>query len=1146
MMCILLLLRTLAVVFALSVFFRGFFPLKQVPRDISRQKISVSLPLPPESVTKTTLLNDDSGPGNHDATSTVSQKSLQNGIVRQREIHIKENGKPHLASRYPEHLNTDSSVSFQRLIFLVIDAFRSDFFFGPYQYMPKVNRIFELGHGIKFVAESHPPTVTMPRIKAITTGNIPSFIDVVLNFGSVALEEDNIVSQLKAAGKNIVFFGDDTWLKLFPDHFLRSDGTTSFFVTDYTEVDRNVTRHLPSELIKNDWDVMILHYLGLDHIGHTAGPSSNLVRPKLGEMDDVIEQIYKSMEKWAEPSLLVVCGDHGMTDQGGHGGATPQEVFVPVLFLSPSIKSPVGSKPPGLISQADLCPTLSVLMDVPVPLNSLGKIVTDALVGFSLQQKLSIVHQNAQQAMKILENYVANREKESSYMMYQRASEEMASWFLHQNSSPHAQWEEQGLRLLDVYAQSLSLMAERVDKLSTQYDVYAMAAAMVLLWMLFASLILSHINVKVTESGLRSWSSCFTVAFPVCGSVTLSHITMCTGGVPSPLICQATGLSVAIQLSMLAVFLSLSVHFITHKTKLWGILRHIQIWLWQSSVVEKFLIVGSLGHALSLMSSSFVEEEHQTLYFLTTTVHVLLLLQLPYQLWNRVRVTKEEPMSKGGNTSVPDDSKRYINLQPDEGCYGSDQEQRDGECDGEDTRLYQELNRAEIEQRENCVRDGSGNLQEKDSKKTDNASSVTSGGSRAALSFKSAVHLSFSLVCVLVFLRVMRRWNQTGNKWQHLPDFSDWLVMSEHKPYLSLMVAFSMMVISCSRQPGLAKVQVLFMNLSLAGAFFSRVASGSLFFPSRKFLSDKGVLEARISLCCSAMVFLLSILPENFTRLEVDCPKEQESQNLSVSQRKRSARLNFYESSLSRSESPSSEYAKCQSTAKNVSCEENSNSKKLFRQTSVSQENGKAREGEGKQSHRVDQQLSGIVSSWLCAMCMLLRPHNIPLVAMSGLIEQMVVPALTQLHVRPTYALIYCLWMGRALFFFQGNSNSVSTVDVSAGYIVISDYAPGVIGVFMCIATFAGPILWFFALLRITHRASVERPESLKSTLRSLGNTLLWSQVLLLTLYTGLVSAQRYHLFVWTVFSPKMLYLGMDTVVVSVFAVLLYLASSFW
>jgi hypothetical protein len=37
-------------------------------------------------------------------------------------------------------------------------------------------------------------------------------------------------------------------------------------------VDNNVTRHVPEELGHDDWNTMVLHYLGLDHIGHKAGP----------------------------------------------------------------------------------------------------------------------------------------------------------------------------------------------------------------------------------------------------------------------------------------------------------------------------------------------------------------------------------------------------------------------------------------------------------------------------------------------------------------------------------------------------------------------------------------------------------------------------------------------------------------------------------------------------------------------------------------------------------------------------------------------------------------------------------------------------------------------------------------------------------
>lgn len=88
-----------------------------------------------------------------------------------------------------------------------------------------------------FTAHATAPTITMPRIKAITTGSIPSFLDVILNFAehdkSSSLEsQDTWLAQLKAKpGGRLVLYGDDTWLKLFPKTFSRADGTSSFFVS---------------------------------------------------------------------------------------------------------------------------------------------------------------------------------------------------------------------------------------------------------------------------------------------------------------------------------------------------------------------------------------------------------------------------------------------------------------------------------------------------------------------------------------------------------------------------------------------------------------------------------------------------------------------------------------------------------------------------------------------------------------------------------------------------------------------------------------------------------------------------------------------------------------------------------------------------
>lgn len=61
-----------------------------------------------------------------------------------------------------------------------------------------------------------------------------------MNIDSNELSEDNLIAQTKQSNKKVIFYGDNTWIKLFPNHFRRHDGTTSFFVSDYTEVKRIV------------------------------------------------------------------------------------------------------------------------------------------------------------------------------------------------------------------------------------------------------------------------------------------------------------------------------------------------------------------------------------------------------------------------------------------------------------------------------------------------------------------------------------------------------------------------------------------------------------------------------------------------------------------------------------------------------------------------------------------------------------------------------------------------------------------------------------------------------------------------------------------------------------------------------------------
>jgi ethanolaminephosphotransferase len=68
-------------------------------------------------------------------------------------------------------------------------------------------------------------------------------------------------------------------------------------------------------LKQSDWSAMILHYLGVDHIGHMSGPRALHMIKKQEQMDDVVNTIFEAIENRAhhENTLLVLLGDHGMS-----------------------------------------------------------------------------------------------------------------------------------------------------------------------------------------------------------------------------------------------------------------------------------------------------------------------------------------------------------------------------------------------------------------------------------------------------------------------------------------------------------------------------------------------------------------------------------------------------------------------------------------------------------------------------------------------------------------------------------------------------------------------------------------------------------------------------------------------------------------
>nr|XP_058927643.1 GPI ethanolamine phosphate transferase 3 isoform X4 [Kogia breviceps] len=105
---------------------------------------------------------------------------------------------------------------FSRLVLVLIDSLRFDFaqpqlshvsgeppvslpFLGKLGFLQRILEI-QPHHARLYQSKVDAPTTTMQRLKALTTGSLPTFIDAGSNFASYAIAEDNLIKQLTSTG----------------------------------------------------------------------------------------------------------------------------------------------------------------------------------------------------------------------------------------------------------------------------------------------------------------------------------------------------------------------------------------------------------------------------------------------------------------------------------------------------------------------------------------------------------------------------------------------------------------------------------------------------------------------------------------------------------------------------------------------------------------------------------------------------------------------------------------------------------------------------------------------------------------------------------------------------------------------------------
>eukprot|EP00892_Ulva_mutabilis_P011669 jgi/Ulvmu1/8875/UM049_0057.1 len=304
---------------------------------------------------------------------------------------------------------------FDRAIIMVIDALRLDFVKAqPYsrsgggyvEIMPGLQQLVEqLGpSGVLAAFPADPPTTTMQRVKALLTGSLPTFLDVGSVFAGGEIREDNVLLQAMRSGMRVGAVGDDTWTQLFPPSshaaLNLSHPYPSLNVRDLDTVDDGVAKELRGGLLEDaDWDILVAHYLGVDHAGHSYAVESPQMKRKVTQMDAEITAVFERLVARAGPggeyerTLLLVFGDHGQTGTGDHGGGSPEEVDTPLFAVNlaaaaarraadgPPLSAPVaadicdirrGALP--VVEQLDFAASLSALLGLPLPFENVGKV----------------------------------------------------------------------------------------------------------------------------------------------------------------------------------------------------------------------------------------------------------------------------------------------------------------------------------------------------------------------------------------------------------------------------------------------------------------------------------------------------------------------------------------------------------------------------------------------------------------------------------------------------------------------------------------------------------------------------------------------------------------------------------------------------
>ena len=311
-----------------------------------------------------------------------------------------------------------------RVLVTILDGLRID----RAPELPAFSSLAE--HGSSGTARVVLPSLSNPARAAFVTGAMPEVTGVTNNSSFAPPPVQSLFSLAREVGMRTAAFGTGFWPRAFGeyiDSYRRPSGRpASYDPADLVEWQQRSCVEALQHLARNAAGLQVVGLLAGDEAGHSHGGDSDGYRRVTAAVDECLGRLVDSV---GPGTAVIAVSDHGHIDRwgkGGHGGEEPEVLFAPFAMAGPGIRA----TDPIEALVVDIAPTASVLLGLPIPANSQGRVLWEALD--VPPDRLPGLQQLERVQRDALSSHMPDREESQSTLRGERlpASVAFGCWFL--------------------------------------------------------------------------------------------------------------------------------------------------------------------------------------------------------------------------------------------------------------------------------------------------------------------------------------------------------------------------------------------------------------------------------------------------------------------------------------------------------------------------------------------------------------------------------------------------------------------------------------------------------------------------------------------------------------------------------------------